>query len=528
MNIEITGKLKTGYEQVLTQEALAFLAKLHEKYNDVRLSLLEKRVERQKAIDSGVFPDFLSETQNIRQDSSWKVAVCPTDLQKRHVEITGPVDKKMLINALNSGADTFMADFEDALSPTWSNVIEGQLNLVEAIKRTLSFTNPEGKQYTLHDKTAVLIVRPRGWHLDEKHLLINGKPISASIFDFGLYFFHNAQRLIQKGTGPYFYLPKLESHLEARLWNNIFVTAQEELGIPRGTIRATVLIETILAAFEMEEILYELKEHCSGLNAGRWDYIFSIIKKFQKLQGFILPDRAQITMTVPFMRAYTNLLIQTCHKRNAHAMGGMAAFVPNKKDIEVTASALQKVSEDKERESKDGFDGTWVAHPDLVPVAMEVFVRHLKNHPHQKEHLRDDVNVKSRDMLDFQVPGGIITEKGLRQNISVCLQYLESWLKGQGAVALFNLMEDTATAEICRAQIWQWLHQSGAVLSDTRPIDYDLYKAFVSEELEKIRTKLPPESYKESKYELAFQIMNELILNKSFEEFLTISAYKYQ
>ncbi|MBS0656321.1 MAG: malate synthase A [Verrucomicrobia bacterium] len=496
-------------KQVLTQEAVAFLAKLHRRYNDTRVELLKKRHERQKAIDAGIFPDFLPETAHIRQDPSWKVAESPHDLQKRYVEITGPVEKKMMINALNSGADTFMADFEDALSPTWSNVIEGQLNLTAGIERRLSYTSPEGKQYRQQDKTATLIVRPRGWHLDEKHLVIDGKPISASIFDFGLYFFHNAHRLLEKGTGPYFYLPKLESHLEARLWNDIFITAQEELGIARGTIRATVLIETILAAFEMEEILYELKEHCVGLNAGRWDYIFSIIKKFQKLQDFTLPDRAQITMTVPFMRSYTNLLIQTCHKRGAHAMGGMAAFVPSRKNVEINATALQKVTEDKERESKDGFDGTWVAHPDLVPVAMEVFVRHLQQRPHQKERLREDVAVTSRDLLEFKVPDGEITEKGLHQNISVCLQYLESWLRGQGAVALFNLMEDTATAEICRAQIWQWLHH--------KKIDRDLYSTLAAEELKKLG----------SSYELAFQIMDRLVTQEQFEEFLTLSAYTY-
>lgn len=437
MQVEIKGELKPGLEQILTQEALAFLATLHRKYNEVRLALLTKRSERQVAINSGVRPDFLAETKNIRQDLSWKVADTPSDMQKRYVEITGPTDKKMLINALNSGADTFMADFEDALSPTWTNVIDGQSNLIEAIEGTLSFISPEGKHYQLNDKTARLMVRPRGWHLEEKHMLVEGKPISASIFDFGLYFFHNAHRLIDKGAGIYFYLPKLESHLEARLWNDVFCTAQEMRGITRGTIRATVLIETILAAFEMEEILYELKEHCLGLNAGRWDYIFSIIKKFQQDKGFLFPDRAQITMTVPCMRAYTNLLIQTCHKRGAHAMGGMAAFVPSRKNVEVNTMALQKVTEDKMRESQDGFDGTWVAHPDLVCVAMEVFTSFLKGSPHQKERLREDVKVAARDLLDFQIRG-TITEQALRQNISVSIQYLEAWLRGQGAVALLT------------------------------------------------------------------------------------------
>ncbi len=371
-------------EKILTPEAVAFLEKLHSKHNEKRLELLKKRSVRQKAIDLGQPPDFLKETKAIRDDRAWKVAPTPADLQKRYVEITGPVEKKMMINALNSGADAFMADFEDALSPTWNNVIEGQMNLIEANDRTLSFTSPEGKKYALQEKTALLMVRPRGWHLDEKHFLINEKSISASLFDFGLYMFHNAK----KGVGLYFYLPKLESHLEARLWNDVFITAEELLGLPRGTVRATVLIETILAAFEMEEILYELKEHIAGLNAGRWDYIFSIIKKFQNRPGFILPDRAQITMTVPFMRAYTDLLIRTCHKRGAHAMGGMAAFVPSRKDVEVNKQALQKVTEDKLRESKDGFDGTWVAHPDLVPVAKEVFTTALAKSPKPKRALK--------------------------------------------------------------------------------------------------------------------------------------------
>jgi malate synthase len=483
--------------EILSKEAVAFLTKLHRTYNARRLELLEKRHQRHAPFD------FLAETAHIRQDRSWKVAPPPEDMQKRYVEITGPVERKMMINALNSGADTFMADFEDALSPTWENVIQGQSNLIEAYNRTLAYTSPEGKQYKLNDKIATLMVRPRGWHLDEKHLEVDGTPISASIFDFGLFIFHNAQH-----PGLYLYLPKLESHLEARLWNDIFRTAEDELKLKRGTIRCTVLIETILAAFGMEEILYELRERCLGLNAGRWDYIFSIIKKFQTST---LPDRAQITMTVPFMRAYTNLLIKTCHTRGAHAMGGMAAFVPSRKNPEVNAQALAKVTEDKVRESTDGFDGTWVAHPDLVPVAMQVFSSYLQNRPNQKERLREDVNVTSRDLQDFTVPGGTITEQAMRQNISVSLQYIESWLKGNGAVALYNLMEDAATAEICRSQVWQWLHQGKLTL--------DQYKTLMQEELSKI----PPSS----ELSLAKTILDTLITTEKFEDFLTTIAYKY-
>ncbi|MCE5294052.1 MAG: malate synthase, partial [Chlamydiales bacterium] len=404
--------LKPGNEKILTPDALEFLAKLNRAHNPTRLELLQKREERQLTLDEGVMPTILTNTKN------WKVADCPVDLQKRHVDITGPTDKKMLINALNSGADTFMADFEDATSPTWHNIVEGQSNLVEAIDGTLSFTNSDGKEYKLHDKRAVLIVRPRGWHLDEKHMLVDGMPISASLFDFGMYLFHNAKRLLAKNSGPYYYLPKLENHLEARLWNDVFITAQKELGLAPSTIRATVLIETILAAFEMEEILYELKDHVVGLNAGRWDYIFSIIKKFQKKEGFVLPDRSQITMTVPFMRAYTNLLIATCHKRGAHAMGGMAAFVPSRKDAEVNKTAFQKVTEDKTRESQDGFDGTWVAHPDLVPVAREVFAKFLGNKPNQKDRLTE-ATVTPEALLDFTVPNGTITAATFAQNIDV-------------------------------------------------------------------------------------------------------------
>ncbi len=502
-------------QKILTSDARAFLATLHKAHNQTRIELLKKRHERQQAINTGKLPDFLSETAPIRNDLSWKVASPPADLQRRYVEITGPVEKKMMINALNSGADTFMADFEDALSPTWSNVIEGQLNLIDAIGNKLSYTSPEGKQYVLQEKQAVLMVRPRGWHLEEKHLQIDGETISASLFDFGLYLFHNAHRLLKKKSGPYFYLPKLESRLEARLWNEVFLTAQQELGLPRGTIRATVLIETIPAAFEMEEILYELKEHCLGLNAGRWDYLFSIIKKFQKRQELVFPDRSQLTMTVPFMRAYTELLVQTCHKRGAHAIGGMAAFVPSRKNTEVNATALRKVAEDKERESQDGFDGTWVAHPDLVSVARDIFAHVLHHRPHQKERLREEVAVTCHQLLDFHIPGGSITQDAVSKNIQVCLQYLTAWLQGQGAIALFNLMEDAATAEIARSQLWQWIHHK-ARLSDGRVIDAALYKT-IREKISQETPHLP----------LAVSILDELVTREVFEDFLTTIAYKY-
>jgi malate synthase len=433
----------------------------------------------------------------------------------------------MLINALNSGASVFMADFEDANSPTWKNMVEGQLNVGSAIDRTITFTSPDGKQYSLNDKTAVLMVRPRGWHLDEKHLLVDGKPISGSLFDFGLFFFHNARKLIERGGGPYFYLPKLESHLEARLWNDVFNLAQDLLGLPRGTIRATVLIETILAAFEMEEILYELREHSAGLNAGRWDYTFSIIKKFRSQPGFNLPDRSQITMTVPFMRAYPELLVKTCHRRGAHAMGGMAAFIPSRKNAEVNELALLKVREDKHRESGDGFDGTWVAHPDLVPVAMEVFDRVLGDRPHQKERLRPEVLVQAKDLLDFRVPDGQISETGLRININVGIQYIESWLRGVGAAAIYNLMEDTATAEISRAQVWQWINSPLASLSDGRKVSAGLVRSLIPEEMEKIKVLYGEQLFASGKFDLACEIFEKLVTSEDFASFLTLFAYPY-
>lgn len=512
-------------DEIVTGEAAQFLVKLHKQFNAKRLELLKKREERQAELDRGVRPDFLKETESIRKDPDWQVAKTPDDLQKRWVEITGPTDRKMIINALNSGADVFMADFEDANSPTWANMIEGQKNLIDAIDGNISFSTPEGKEYRLKEKTAVLLVRPRGWHLEEKHFLVENEPISASLFDFGLYFFHNAKKLLAKGSGPYFYLPKLENHREARLWNDVFLFAQQELGLPKGTIRATVLLETILAAFEMEEILYELREHSAGLNAGRWDYIFSAIKKFHNRPNFVFPDRSQIVMTVPFMRAYTELLVKTCHKRGAHVIGGMAAFIPSRKDEEVNRNALAKVEEDKIRESNDGFDGTWVAHPDLVPLSRSIFEKKLQGKPHQKERKREEVNVSADQLINFEIPGGKITDAGLRKNINVALQYLHAWLSGIGAAAIFNLMEDAATAEICRAQIWQWL-QKRARLEDGTPITIELYKKYIDEEFAKVK-KMYGNGLSSNRLEKAAELLNDLVLSEEFPEFLTLFAYEY-
>lgn len=504
-------------QRILTPQLQEFLIKLHRKFNPQRVALLSQRENRQKKLNQGEIPQFLPETASIRNDPHWKVASTPKDLEKRWVEITGPTDKKMLINALNSGADIYMADFEDANSPTWNNMCEGQSNLIDAIRGSLQFTSPEGKEYKLNPKTATLMVRPRGWHLLEKHVLIDGEPISGSLFDFGTYFFHNAKALIQKGTGPYFYLPKLENHYEARLWNEVFNFAQDELKIPRGTIRATVLLETILASLEMEEILYELREHSAGLNAGRWDYIFSIIKKFRGRKNLIFPDRDQITMTVPFMRAYTSLLVKTCHKRGAHAMGGMAAFIPSRKDSQINETALAKVREDKLRESNDGFDGTWVAHPDLVSVAREIFEKELHGKPNQKDKMRDDVQTKAEDLTQFTVPQGTITENGFRKNISVALQYLASWLSGQGAVAIFNLMEDAATAEISRAELWNWIHHDQAKLPNGQRLDAAFYKRIADEETSKLKSSAQLSS--------ARKLLDQLVLSDQFIDFLTLIAY---
>ncbi len=521
--IEVQGPAVARAEEVLTPEALAFVARLHREFNPTRERLLAARRERQARLDAGERPDFLPETRAVRE-GDWRVAPAPKDLLDRRVEITGPVDRKMIINALNSGAKVYMADFEDANSPTWENCVGGQANLIDAVRRTIAFESPDGRVYRLNDETATLLVRPRGWHLEERHLRIDGQPAAAALVDFGLYFFHNAHELLARGTGPYFYLPKLESHLEARLWNDVFCFAQDALGVPRGTIRATVLVETILAAFEMEEILYELREHSGGLNAGRWDYIFSIIKKFRHRPDFVLPDRAQVTMTVPFMRAYTQLLVKTCHRRGAHAIGGMAAFIPSRRDPEVNRVALAKVREDKEREANDGFDGTWVAHPDLVPVAMAEFDKVLGARPNQIERQRDDVRVTAADLLDVRVPGGTITEAGLRNNVSVAIQYLESWLRGTGAVAIFNLMEDAATAEIARSQVWQWVRH-GARLHEGPAVTRALVRAIEREELEKLRAALGAETYAAGRFADATNLFEQVALGEEFVEFLTIPAY---
>jgi len=527
--VDVSGKVTPAFATVLTQGGLRFAAKLERAFGERRRALLAKRAERQAQFDAGVLPDFLPETAHIRADRSWQVAPIPTDLQQRHVEITGPTERKMMINALNSGASVFMADFEDAHSPTWDNMIQGQINLHDTIDRSITLVTPE-KEYRLNEETAVLMVRPRGWHLDEKHVRIDGRPMSGALFDFGLHFFHNAKRLLDTGTGPYFYLPKLESHLEARLWNDVFDMAQDELGLPRGAIKVTVLIETILAAFEMEEILYELRDHITGLNAGRWDYMFSIIKKFRNRPDFVWPDRAQVTMTTPFMRAYTELLVKTCHARGAHAIGGMAAFIPSRKDPQVNEIALAKVREDKLRESGDGFDGTWVAHPDLVPIAREVFDGVLGDRPHQKDRLSNAegrVNATAKDLLDFRVPGGQITEAGLRTNINVALQYVEAWLRGNGAAAIFNLMEDTATAEISRAQVWQWIHHHNAALADGRKVSLELYRRLLPEEMEKIKAMVGQAAFNAGQYQLAAQIFDRLVTEDKFTDFLTWIAYEY-
>ena len=512
----VTGAPSPSSSEILTPEALTFIANLHTTFNSTREQLLERRATRQAELDAGEAPDFLPETADVR-NGNWQVASTPADLQRRWVEITGPVDRKMMINAFNSGAQVFMADFEDALSPTWTNVIEGQKNLTEAVRRTLALET-EAKAYRLNDEIATLLVRPRGWHLTEKHVEVDGRPISASLFDFGLFMFHNAKECLARGSGPYFYLPKLESHLEARLWNDVFTHAQSALGIPQGSIRATVLIETVLAAFEMEEILYELRDHASGLNAGRWDYIFSLIKKFRTRRELALPDRAQVTMAVPFMRAYAKLLVQTCHRRGAHAIGGMAAFIPNRRDAEVTRIALAKVTEDKERESGDGFDGTWIAHPDLVPVARPVFEQVLNGRDHQK-HRSPDATIVGQDLVDLRVPDGRVTLSGVRNDVSVVLQYLNAWLQGNGAVAIYNLMEDAATAEISRAQLWQWVH-NGATLDDGRTVDLALYEAMRDEELETLGGRSA------ERLADAVELLDGLVASKTFVEFLTLGAYE--
>ncbi|MDX2001912.1 MAG: malate synthase A [Chitinophagales bacterium] len=519
----INAQVSPEFAEILTPAALSFVADLHRQFNGRRKELLAFRKERQAKLDAGIFPDFLPHTSHIRH-GVWTVEPIPADLQDRRVEITGPVDRKMIINALNSGAKVFMADFEDSNSPRWSNNISGQINLRDAILRNISYAAPDtGKFYTLNEQTATLMVRPRGWHLDEKHVLIDGEPVSGGIFDFGLYFFHNAKNLISKGSGPYFYLPKMESHLEARLWNDIFLRAQSQLGIERGTIKATVLIETILASFELHEILYELREHSAGLNCGRWDYIFSFIKKFKNHPQFILPNRDQVTMATPFMEAYSLLVIQTCHQRNVHAMGGMSAFIPIKGDEAANQAAIEKVRLDKEREARNGHDGTWVAHPGLVKVAMDVFDQYMPS-ANQIDKKREDVDVSAADLI--RIPEGTITEEGLRKNINVGILYIESWLRGVGAAALYNLMEDAATAEISRAQVWQWIHH-GLKLQDGTPITKELYHRYLPEELANIRAYVGDAAYVDGRFKEACDIFTELVERDDFIEFLTLPAYEH-
>ncbi|ASU57325.1 malate synthase A [Nocardiopsis dassonvillei] len=525
--VEITGPLHERFDEILTEDALALVAELHRAFEARRQELLAARVARQEQISAGADLDFLPETKHIREDDSWRVAPPAPGITDRRVEITGPTDRKMTINALNSGAKVWLADFEDANTPLWENMIGGQLNLRDALDRTIDFTSPQGKTYALKEdgELATVVVRPRGWHLDEKHVLVDGQRVSGGLLDFALYFFHCAQRQIDKGRGPYFYLPKMQSHLEARLWNDVFVLAQERLGIPRGTIRATCLIETIPAAFEMEEILYELREHSAGLNAGRWDYLFSIIKTHRtRGRRFLLPERNAVTMTAPMMRAYTELLVKTCHKRGAHAIGGMAAFIPSRRDEEVNRTAFAKVRDDKSRESGDGFDGSWVAHPGLVPVAMEVFDGVLGERPHQIDKQRPEVEVSAEDLLAVdRTPGGV-TLAGLRGNVNVALQYLATWMGGNGAVAIHNLMEDAATAEISRSQVWQWLHND-ITLDNGPKVTADLVRGIIDEELAAIREQLGAD-FDEDLYQQAGELFTEVALADEYVDFLTLPAYE--
>ena len=521
--IAISARVTPEYAEILTPDALAFAAKLQRAFGGRRAELLARRAARQRDFDAGKLPDFLPETRAVRE-AEWTCAAVPQDIQDRRVEITGPVDRKMIINALNSGAKVFMADFEDANTPKWDNLIQGQINLRDAIRRRIDYLSPEGKEYKLNEKVATLFVRPRGWHLTEKHVAVDGQPIAGGIFDFALYFVHNAKELVARGSGPYFYLPKLESHLEARLWNDIFVMAQDELGIPRGTIKATVLIETILAAFEMDEILHELRQHSAGLNAGRWDYIFSCVKKFRLNREFCLADRALVTMTTPFMKSYAELLIKTCHRRGIHAMGGMAAQIPVKNDEAANAEAFAKVKADKEREATIGHDGTWVAHPGLVEVAQEAFDRLMPAVNQIASKKRSDVRVTAADLLKFE-PEAPITEKGLRLNINVAIQYIGAWLAGQGAVPIFNLMEDAATAEISRSQVWQWIRSAKGKLDDRRKVTREMVAAMIPEEMQKIRDLLGP-GFGEGRYNEAAEVFAELVNSDSFVEFLTLPAYE--
>ncbi|MEI6350475.1 MAG: malate synthase A [Verrucomicrobiota bacterium] len=521
--LEIRGEVQGRQNESLSLEALEFFTELQREFNPRRKELLSKRVERQHAIDRGEMPDFLRETSAIR-DGDWKIDPVPADLQDRRVEITGPVDRKMIINALNSGASCFMADFEDSHSPTWEATLDGQINVADAVRGTISYTSPEGKEYALNDRVATLLVRPRGWHLPEKHIWVDGEPASASLFDFSLYFFNNAHARLARSSGIYLYLPKLESYLEARLWNDVFVRAQEMLGIPQGSIKATVLIEHILATFQMSEILYELRRHSAGLNCGRWDYLFSYIKKFAKKVDFIVPDRAQVTMTVPFMRAYTLACIQECHKRGAHAMGGMAAYIPVRSDPAANEKALSMVREDKRREATDGHDGTWVAHPGLVGIAREEFDRVLGKEPNQISKQRSDPRPSASQLVE--PPQGSITEAGLRTNIRVGIQYIEAWLGGLGCVPLYNLMEDAATAEISRTQVWQWVHNPNGILDNGRKVTMELVRDLIRQELDRIRTERGEERFEHGHFAEATRLFEELVEPEELPEFLTLKAYE--
>ncbi len=519
--LEIRGPMDSGYETILTPEALAFLAELEGRFGPERLRLLDIRVKRQALLDQGQKPDFLPETRAIRE-ADWTIAPLPADLLDRRVEITGPVDRKMVINALNSGAKLFMADFEDSNCPTWANQIEGQINVRDAVRRVISYDDPvTGKKYRLTDRPAVLKIRPRGWHLDERHVLMDGEPISAALFDFGLFVFHNAKELLARGSGPYLYLPKLESHFEARLWREVFTVAEEFLGLAHGTIKATVLIETILAAFEMDEILYELRDHSAGLNCGRWDYIFSFIKKFRNAPAAVLPDRAEVTMATHFLSSYSQLAVKTCHRRNAPAIGGMAAFIPVKDDPAANETAFSRVRADKEREASNGHDGTWVAHPGLVPVAMAVFDAYMPT-PNQIARKRADLTVAAADLLT--VPQGAKTEAGLRNNVAVGIGYIEAWLRGSGCVPLFNLMEDAATAEISRSQVWQWIHH-GAALDDGRAVTVELVDSVIAEELAAWKTRVGAATFEAGQYAAAAALFRDLVARPDFVEFLTLPAY---
>ncbi|HVI46379.1 MAG TPA: malate synthase A [Chitinophaga sp.] len=517
--VAIKGPAVHGLEEILTTPVIDFLTALHRRFDNARKELMKERALLQRKTDAGELPGFLPETEGIR-NGGWEVSPVPPSLQDRRVEITGPVERKMIINAMNSGASMFMADFEDSNTPSWSNIIQGQINLYEAVRRTINLATPE-KTYRLNDKTATLLVRPRGWHMTEKHFVIDDEPISASLFDFGVYFFHNAAALLRNGDGPYFYLPKTESYKEARLWNEVFDFAEEYAFILPGSIKATVLIETIPAVFQLNEILYELRTHAAGLNCGRWDYIFSFIKKFRNVPGYVFPDRSQITMTAPFMRNYTQLVVQTCHRRRAHAIGGMAAQIPIKNNEAANTAALEKVRADKVREVKDGHDGTWVAHPGLVPVAMEVFNRYMPQ-PNQVDNMRHDFSTNAQKLLEL--PEGSITEAGLRMNINVGILYIESWLRGNGAAAIYNLMEDAATAEISRTQVWQWLH-SKAHLDDGREITQDLYETIRDEEIDNVRQMVGSATYQQCRFPAAIQIFNRLVIQDHFEEFFTLNAY---